>query len=145
VTVSVQGGVGDGTGGDGGDGLARIDGATGLDAIRGPRVDVEVDRLITRSASHTITGDAAPGRTVRVLRVVDTTETVIGTGTSGLDGSFAVEVTLSPGLNRIAVVQVEPDGATLRAFNGNHVELERRDTGSPPLPVGGLLDLAYVP
>jgi hypothetical protein len=145
ATIETSGGVGDGTGGAGGDGLARIDGATVSGAIRGPRVDVAVDRLLTRSASFTITGDAEPDRTIRIVRVTESGEAELGSGTSGVDGTFSVGITLDPGLSRLAVVQVAPDGATLRAFNGNHVELERRDTSSPPLPVGGLLDVAYIP
>ncbi|GAB4205236.1 MAG: hypothetical protein OHK0013_20940 [Sandaracinaceae bacterium] len=145
ATVEVTGGAGEGTGGRGGEGAARMDGHFVSGTIRGPRVDVATDRLLTRSASLVVTGDAAPGRVIRVVRVNDTSEVEVGSGTSGVDGFFSVEVTLEPGLSRLAVIQVESDGSTLRAFNGNHVELERRDPSSPPLPVGGLLDVAYIP
>lgn len=144
-TLDLAGGIGEGTGGTGGAGGARIDGAAGSPVIRGPRVEVDPSSLVVRSASWTITGDAPPDRTIRIERVTETGATELARGTSDATGAFSIDVTLEPGLSRLRVVQVEADGAELRAFNGNHFELERRDTSAPPLPVGGLLDVAYIP
>jgi hypothetical protein len=144
-TLELAGGIGDGTGGDGGAGGARIDGAVGSPVIRGPRVEVDPSALLVRDVSLAITGDAAADRMIRIERVTETGASSLATGASDASGAFSVEVMLEPGLNRLRVVQVEPDGTELRAFNGNHFELERRDTTIPPLPSGGLLDVAYVP
>lgn len=144
-TIQLEGGAGDGTGGAGGRGGARIDADTGSSLIRGPRIDVDPAGLLVRSASFVITGDALAGATVRVERVVDSTAREIGTGEADGAGAFSLTITLEPGLNRLRVIQVDAMGEETRAFNGNHLELERRDGFVRQLPIGGLLDVAYVP
>lgn len=139
-TAEVTGGAGDGDGGAGGEGHLFVGG------LEAPRIAFETSGLITRDPAYTLVGAGAPDQTIRIERVTDSGVEPVAEGTSSSDGSFSIPVELVAGINRLRLTQVSPDGSTtMRAFNGNHVELERRDGVVRQLPVGGLLDVAYIP
>jgi len=148
-SIDVAGGVGGatsgpGTGGDGGEGRIRIDsdvsgtipGEIGV-AFATAGVDLIVD-----TASYVIRGRAQPGAMVRI-EAIDR-PAVTAAGTAAADGTFELTVTLEEGLNRIRLFS--GSGATeLRAWNGTSFESFRSGTSTMPDPVGGILDVAYVP
>jgi hypothetical protein len=137
---AMTGGAGDGEGGAGGDGQVLVGG------VELPQIVFDTSDLITRDPSLSVRGSAAADHLIRIERVTDSGAEQVGEGMSGADGSFSVPAELVAGINRLRVTQVGADDATtIRAFNGNHVELERRDGFVRQLPVGGLLDVAYVP
>lgn len=136
----VVGGAGDGDGGAGGEGRVLVGG------VDFPRISFEASTLITSETSLDVRGVAAPGHALRIERVMDGGATQVAEGTSEADGSFSIPTPLVPGLNRLRITQLDADGShPMRAFNGNHVELERRDGFVRQLPVGGLLDVASIP
>lgn len=137
-TVELTGGAGDGHGGAGGDGVLEVqapdDAPAGARA--GPAVDLESVPAIVDQSLLTLEGRAAPDAQVTV-------EIVDGASVQGVadsTGAFSIAVELSPGLNRLRVVQ---DG-TVRSWVGTSIELESREAGSPR-PVGALIDVAYLP
>jgi hypothetical protein len=139
-TGAMDGGAGDGTGGNGGAGHLFLGG------VELPQITFDASQLITRDSSYEVSGLAAPDHRIRVERVTEAGASMLIEASSGADGSFSIPVTLEPGLNRLRITQLDADGShAIRAFNGNHVELERRDGFVRQLPVGGLLDVAYVP
>ncbi len=139
-TVDVDGGAGDGDGGAGGAGHVLVGG------VELPQIVFDTSDLITSDPSFMVRGTAAADHAIRIERVTSTGANMVGEGTASADGSFAIPAALVAGINRLRITQVSTDGSTtIRAFNGNHVELERRDGFVRQLPVGGLLDVAYVP
>lgn len=138
--ADVAGGLGDGDGGAGGAGHVLVGG------VDFPRITFAASELITSETSMDVRGIAAPDRMIRIERVTDGGAVEAAVGASGADGSFSIPTPLVPGLNRLRITQLDTDGShPMRAFNGNHVELERRDGFVRQLPVGGLLDVASVP
>ncbi len=139
-SADLRGGDGDDSGGRGGDGRLLLGGRDF------PRIIFDSAALIAVDPAFVVRGAARPGSRITVERLSVAGPDSIGEGEVGDDGSFAVEVPLVPGLNRLRVVQLASDGAPpVRAWNGNHVELERREDAPTMLPVGGLLDVAWIP
>ena len=67
------------------------------------------------------------------------------TGTAdAADGSFSVEVPLTPGINRLAV-RATADGETLRSWVGTSFELDQFPALAIALPVGGAIDVVHLP
>jgi hypothetical protein len=138
--AEVGGGTGDGDGGDGGAGHVLVSG------VDFPRITFAASDLITSETSLDVRGVAAPDHMLRIERVTDSGAVQVAEGTSGPDGSFAIPTPLVAGLNRLRITQLDADGShPMRALNGNHVELERRDGFVRQLPLGGLLDVASIP
>jgi hypothetical protein len=136
--LDVSGGAGEGAGGAGGAGLLRVQ-VPGDAASTGPAVDLSAVPGLTDASTVVLTGTAAPDATVVV-------EPLAGgegaTTTADAAGAFSVEVPLAEGLNRLRVVQGDGEAAR-RSWVGTSLELERR--GDATLPVGALIDVAYVP
>jgi len=134
ITIDTSGGLGDARsgsrGGDGAAGEPTVDD----DALSTP------ERWIVRDASLLITGFGPEGGRIEIQRLDGTP---VGSAVVGLDGTFSVDVSLIAGLNRLRSFAITSDGARNRMWSGNHFELERRET--QVLPVGGLLDVAYLP
>jgi hypothetical protein len=138
--ADVDGGAGDGDGGDGGAGHLLVAG------VNFPRITFAASDLITSETSLDVRGVAAPEHGLRIERVTDSGAVEVAAGTTGADGAFSIATPLVAGLNRLRITQLDADGThPMRAFNGNHVELERRDGFVRQLPVGGLLDVASIP
>ena len=134
--TDVSGGRGDGSGGAGGEGLARIDG------VSGPAFVFETSDLLQRTESMSLRAFGAPSTMLVVERVAEGgAATQVGTAMTNASGVGTVNVTLVAGLNRLRLVQRSTP--ELRAMNGNHFEFARQ--GSDLLPVGGFLDVAYIP
>jgi len=134
-TSDVSGGAGEGTGGDGGDGLVRIAGASG------PAFVFDTSDLLQRSATMSVRCSAAPDAMLVIERIAEGGAiTEVGSGMTDAGGNAAVSVALVPGLNRLRLTERLTE---LRAMNGNHFDFERQ--GSQLLPIGGLLDVAYIP
>jgi hypothetical protein len=128
ASIDVAGGEGT-AGSDGGGGTARIE----------PTL-LMPEHLVVSEGAFSLTVSGMGGTALRVSdldgNVLATAPVVSGTATAELD--------LPAGLSRLRLEEV--DGAnSRRLFVGNHVELERRDTRTLPLPIGGLLDLVYLP
>jgi hypothetical protein len=107
------------------------DGPAGARA--GPAIDVGSVPPITEQASITLAGRAAPDSLIAV-------EIVDGASFDAVadpSGAFSIDVALSPGLNRLRVVQ---DGA-VRSWVGTSIELESMGAGNAR-PVGALIDVA---
>lgn len=136
-TSDVSGGAGDGTGGSGGAGLLRVDGTNG------PAFVFETSELLQRAATMDVRCAAAPNAMLVIERVAEGGEvTQLGSGTTDATGSASVSIALVPGLNRLRLVQ-RAGSVELRAMNGNHFDFARQ--GSELLPIGGFLDVAYIP
>ncbi len=132
ITVDSAGGSGDprtgSAGGDGGAGESSV-----------VEASVTQPAGIVRDSSLTISGFAPLGRTVAIERLDGAP---LGQASVEGDGTFSISVALQPGLNRLRAFVV--DGASrARIWTGNHFELERRETAI--LPVGALIDVAYLP
>lgn len=139
VVAEVEGGAGDGDGGDGGAGRVLVGG------VDFPRITFASADLVTSETSFEVRGVAPAASTLRVERLGPAGPERVAEGTSASDGSFSIPTPLVAGLNRLRVLQLADDGSVLRAMNGNHVELERREGFPRQLPVGGLLDVACIP
>lgn len=134
ITIDTSGGAGDpragSAGGDGADGESTV----AFDLVARPA------RWIVRDPTLVLVGRGAIGGRIVVERIDGTP---IGSADVGADGTFTVDVALIPGLNRLRVSSIDSSGELARLWSGNHLELERR--GAELLPVGGLLDVAYLP
>ncbi|MDQ3031681.1 MAG: hypothetical protein M3Y87_04630, partial [Myxococcota bacterium] len=132
------------TGGAGGAGIVRVDAASAVPAgaSTGPAFEVAGAELLVDAATYVVRGRAAPDATVRV-EAIDRPG-VSGSSTAAADGTFEVSITLETGLNRLRLVQATAAGDD-RAWNGTSFEVARSAGGAMPLPVGGVLDVAYVP
>jgi hypothetical protein len=132
ISVETSGGAGaarsGSAGGDGSDGEADLDRAS----LTTP------ERWIVRDASLVISGRSPMGR-IEFERIDGSSA---GAADVAADGTFSVEVSLIEGLNRLRAFVVL-DGSRTRLWSGNHFELERR--GTQIVPIGGLLDVAYLP
>lgn len=143
-SFDVSGGAGSGSGtpaeGAGGAGLVRVDSASSAPpgVVAGPAFDVVGADLMVSAATYVVRGRAAPGATV-AIQAVDRAS-VSGTSTAAADGAFEVSITLEPGLNRLRVMV----GAE-RGWNGTSFEAVREAGAPSPVPIGGVLDVAYVP
>lgn len=136
-------GEGTGAGGAGGPGWVRFDAPGEVGALApGVAFDVLGAALVVDAPAYVVRGRARAGAEVRV-EAMDR-PTVSATSTAAADGSFEVRITLEPGLNRLRLIQ-DPDGEAARAWNGTSFEMVRGAGGSTPQPVGGVLDVAYVP
>jgi hypothetical protein len=135
--VDVGGGLGGPRAGAGGG--AGGDGESTVTALDGPSLDAP-SAWITRDPSWPLSGRARP---LAMIEVETLAGVPAGMATAGADGRFTIMVTLAAGLNRLRVTEVASDGTRRRMFTGNHFELQRR--GTELLPVGGLLDVAYLP
>lgn len=136
-----QGGrsTGDGQGGAGGSGRARIADPAGEPSVDGVvAFDVLGSDLIVSVADYVVRGVATPGASVEVT-AIDRVG-ITGEAVAGADGSFVIPVTLEPGVNRLRLTT-----DTVRAWNGTSFELVRVDGAAMPQPMGGVLDVAYVP
>ena len=60
------------------------------------------------------------------------------------DGTFAVDVTLVAGLNRL-MIQSTTDGLTVRSWVGTNIELESIPALRRALPRGATVDIVYLP
>ena len=133
-------------GGAGGLGIIRIDSTssavvTEVGSVAGVGVDVSGAALLVDAAAYMVRGVAQPGATVRVEALGN--DAVSGEAITDSTGRFEVSLSLAPGLNRLRVVQ-RSAGGDLRGWNGTSFEFVRGD-GLIPMPVGGLLDVAWVP
>ncbi len=129
ATGEVSGGAGAGLGGAGGEGLVQTDLAIAVAGLE----------LLTSSPDWQLTGLAPAGATVFVEREDDGTRVEAAADASG---AFTASVTLLPGLNRYRVFWSE-GGDELRSWVGTSVEQVRRE--AQVLPVGGLIDVAFLP
>ncbi len=147
--ISLDGGDGGASasvavGGAGARGRARVDSFTGdvSDAARGPSVDVSSVPALSDAPSFLLRGRAAPGAAIEIEPIDG------GTITSGTadatDGTFAIEVPLDPGINRFAV-RATADGETLRSWVGTSVDFDPFPALALALPVGGAVDVVYLP
>ncbi len=134
---------GGGSGGAGADGLVRIDGPTGVSgAWQGPAVAVGDVNSLTNTAALTLHGTAQPGATVDVAAIGGGP---LGETTAATDGTWSVDVTLAPGLDRLAVTETDTDSVTAQSWTGTSLDLEKHDPAMPPLPVGASVDVVYLP
>ncbi len=139
ATIDVAGGHGAGGGGDGAAGRIRVDG-TALDgAWLGPSIDLEGLALVTGEPVITVRGHAPEGP----VAILETRSGDAYDGTAGPDGTFAIEVGLLDGLNRFTVIAYTPMGE-VRSMAGTSIEL-LDSQAAMPTPLGGTVDIAYVP
>ncbi len=151
-TVSATAGAGGtstaaGIGGTGADGRVRVDAFVssigGVDAgAIGPAIDVASVQSISDSAAVTLTGHAAPGAAIEA-RILDAGGTFSATA-DATDGTFTIDVTLRPGINRITV-SATVDGVTERSWVGTNFELENIPALSRALPRGATIDIVHLP
>jgi hypothetical protein len=138
--------TGGGAGGAGGSGRIRVDAPNvALDPLTfaGPAVDLATVPALSDAPTITLTGRASPAANVAVYELDDaaTTFDAIADATTG---AFSIEVTLRPGLNRLAV-RAEQDGVTVRSWVGTSFELEQIPELRLALPRGALIDVVYLP
>jgi hypothetical protein len=150
VMLSAAGGAGGAAtgstsmGGAGAPGRVRVDAqqAPAADPLwRGPAVDVSGIASISDRATITLTGVAAPGATVRIAALESSASGM--TTADATDGTFSLDVTLDPGMNRLTV-EATGDGATVRSWVGTNFELESIPA-RPALPRGKTVDVVYLP
>ncbi len=136
----VTGGAGDTPGGAGGDGLVYVGVPTVTPSVgrQGAAVDLSTVPSITEQSPITLSGTAVPNATV----IIETTDGIRTQTTAGADGTFRLDVDLTPGLNRLRVIMDQGTGEE-RSWVGTSIELQRR--GTQTLPIGALVDIAYVP
>jgi hypothetical protein len=146
LDLDVSGGAGAmaGTarGGDGAAGRARLDAPVPAPAgyLAGPSVDLAGFSQITREEVLTLRGRGDAEARIAV-RIVDTPTEF--TTTVGADGTYAVEVTLRPGLNRLSVVQTDSMGRRARSWCGTNIEFGM--VGPLATAVGATVDVVYLP
>jgi hypothetical protein len=143
--IDVAGGAGatggsGSAGGAGGGGRIEIDSAAATGA-RGIGFDVAGADLIVESPTYVVRGRAPAGEVVEIQSVDLDVE---GTAMADASGAFEITVMLAPGLNRLRL-SMEGTWGLRRAWNGNAFEFAREGSATVPTPVGGLLDVAYVP
>lgn len=132
-----------GRGGDGADGILRVDvpGEQARGNLVGVVVDVAELPWLHREETATLTGAAAPGARVEVFELDGPRRASV---TAGDDGRFAVDVDLEVGINRLTV-QATSDAGTLRCWTGTSITFDRGAASPTPVPVGAVIDLAYLP
>jgi hypothetical protein len=144
-TLDVAGGEGEGAGGDGAPGHLRVDVGAGegwTAAFAGPRLDPSSAPLFG-GETVTLRGRAAPGGRVHVERQDDGRRT---SGTADPEGTFAIDVPLAPGSNRLRIIE-DTDSGPVRGWIGNAFEFgtgARCVTASVCIPIGAFVDIVRV-
>ena len=138
------GGASSGAGGMGGagtDGFAVMELGTGSVAglMTGPSVDLSTFEPVTDQPMLTLTGSAEPDAAI-VLE--DTDGGRLASTTADASGAWTAELTLEPGVNRIAIVATGALG-TLRSWTGTNIDFVN-EMGTTR-PVGATVDVVYVP
>ena len=149
TSVDVSGGAGEGRGGDGGAGALRLDAPGGEATVTGPAEGLSVGPSVELSGLSPLTDQPTltlEGRAAADAMVaVDRDGAAVATGAADASGAWSLEVSLEPGLNRLAVVQVLEDGTRLRSWTGNNVELGPVSGAPRPFPIGATVDVVYLP
>jgi len=129
-------------GGRGAEGAVRFDGLASDPGgiVVGPAVDVSGVVSISDEAVVTIAGTAAVGAELIVREI----EGGAMATTTADDGTFSVDVTLAPGINRLAV-EATLDGVTMRSWVGTNIELETIPALRQALPRGATVDIVHLP
>ncbi|HJL14363.1 MAG TPA: hypothetical protein RMH99_01835, partial [Sandaracinaceae bacterium LLY-WYZ-13_1] len=122
----------------GGAGVLRVQ-VPGAAESTGPAVGLDAVPAIADAATVTLAGTAPANARVVLERTSDGDRTEV---VADATGAFSAEVALGEGLNRFRVLAGD-DGAEVRSWVGTSIELERR--GDRTLPVGALVDVAWVP
>ena len=130
-----------GAGGTGGDGfvLMEVGSADPDPLMTGPSVDLSAFEGVTDQPMLTLTGKSEPNASIALD---DTDGATLATTTADASGAWSVELTLEPGLTRIAIVSSGSLGA-LRSWCGTNVEFVNEMGMSRP--VGATVDVVYVP
>jgi hypothetical protein len=133
-TVDTSGGAGAaGSNGDPGEEAETV-----TSALAG---ELDLPRYILDVPVYAIDGTAPNGASLRAESIDGDP---LGSVVVGADGSFHLDATVPAGLTRIRLY-LTTDGIERRLFVGNHVELERRSGRAQPEPIGGLIDVVYLP
>lgn len=144
-TLDASGGAGEGAGGAGAAGHLRVDVGAGEGwegAFAGPRLDPTSAPLFG-AATVTFRGRATPRNVVHVERHDDGRRT---SGTTDADGSFAIEVPLMSGSNRLRIIE-DTEAGPVRGWIGNAFEFgtgARCVTASVCIPIGAFVDVVRV-